>query len=263
MPSHTDPTSLLLTDSTPAAPFSDDTSWLRNGDLRSYPACERARDQLISLAKTPQSRHLPRGVVSYFPEASVIAFFESGREEQNVGKTVWCCNCAKCQKQAGRNAGIEYRRRTWSSKYLQGDFASIFALLIYLRCPALILLFRQKSLTLSSQYLTPDSLDFLDVEKNHEILALLDGIQARNIRAEILSIQYRFRVPSFSIDTVYKKLSEDEILPIKEKQIASGEGNFGEVYEMDIDPGYISQNLKDLKVSVVSILISKLPVDSS
>ncbi|RDI89463.1 hypothetical protein Vi05172_g2 [Venturia inaequalis] len=241
MPSHDDESSLLPPDNTPAAHFSDDTSWLRDGHLLSYPPCERARDRLHSLARTPQYRHSPHNPVSYFPEASVLAFLRSGQGEESVGKTVFFCQCARCSKQAGRRAGLQYR--PWSP-HLLGEFATIYALLIHLGYPALISVFRQESLKLD-HYITSRDLTFLTVPS----LDVLEPAQKDSICDRILHEQYRFRVVKFVQDNVVRKIREREILPIREKQIAAGQGNFGEVFEMTIDPGYMEGRLGDLKIS--------------
>jgi hypothetical protein len=235
MPPHT---SHSFSDRISSDDASEDTSWSDIGhDNLSYPVCEQARDHLISCAETPQSQHLPRGAIPYFPEAAIVAFLKDGKR----GEKMFFCRCAKCRRQAGRKAGIE--NRAWNKDMLLGPYATIYALLIYLRCPALVWLFRREKLTLD-HYLTSDNLNFLDDRE------VLEPIQTRNLCAEILRDQYQFLVSKFVKDNEITKIKEDEILPIKEKQIPAGEGNFGEVYEMTIDPGYVDKSLESLKVNI-------------
>ncbi|KAF2813540.1 uncharacterized protein BDZ99DRAFT_258697 [Mytilinidion resinicola] len=203
-------------------------------DDDSYPVCEEARDILMKYEQTPRSQHLPRGPIAYYPRSDIIHVLTEGSRARKV----FLCSCWKCRKQAGRQGGFDNRKSRWDERELLGDFATIYALLIYLRCPGLISSFRQNGLSLSKGYLSHDQLEFLDRCDD------LTALQAKNIRNEILRSRYQFHVRKFSKRNEIIILDEKETLPIQEDQDAAGKGDFGEVYPFNVAFEYQDESLK-------------------
>ncbi|KAE8452617.1 hypothetical protein EG329_013876 [Mollisiaceae sp. DMI_Dod_QoI] len=219
----------------------------------SYPVCERARDILMTYEQTPRSQHLPRGPTAYYPHSDILHLLR----EESRGRKVFLCNCLRCQKQAGLQGGIDNRVSRWDETELLGKFATIYALLIYLRCPGLISIFRRNEISLDKGYLSHEQLRFLD---NYEILTAL---QAANICNEIVRTQYQFRVRKFSKRNEITIIDERETLPIHEDHDAAGKGDFGEVYPFDVRPEYVDETLKPLQTNRFARKIFKqLPTES-
>lgn len=209
-------------------------------DDLTYPVCEQARDILMTYEQTPRSQHLPRGPTAYYPYSDIIHVLK----EESRGQKVFLCTCLRCRKQAGLQGGIDNRVSRWDEGELLGDFATIYALLIYLRCPSLISIFRRNELSLDKSYLSYEQLRFLD---NCDVLTAL---QAKNIRNEILRTQYQFRVRKFAKRNEITIVDEKETLPIHEDQNAAGKGDFGEVYLFNVRSEYVDDSLKSLQVSL-------------
>jgi hypothetical protein len=205
-----------------------------------YPICEQARDILMKYEQTSRSQHLPRGPTTYYPSSDIILFLK----EESRGRKVFLCKCLKCCKQAGLPGGIDNRPSRWDDGEFLGDFATIYALLIYLRCPGLISIFRQYGISLGTSYLSYEQLAFLDRCND------LTKLQATNIRNEVLRTQYQFRVRKFSRRNEITIIDEKETLPILEDHDAAGKGYFGEVYPFEVPSEYVDESLKPLQVSL-------------
>ncbi|CAG8972106.1 hypothetical protein HYALB_00011238, partial [Hymenoscyphus albidus] len=232
-------------------------------DDLAYPVCEQVRDLLITQQKLPRSHHFPRGPIPYYPYNDIIRALSEkshvdmkGREISR-GESVFICKCLRCQKQGGRQGGIDNRSSRWDDNDLLGNLATTYALLIVLRCPGLISAFRRRGYSLEGGYLSKEQLLFLNESD------VLTAIQASNIRNEILSIQYQFRVSKFAKINEVFDLDEKETLPIYEDQDAAGEGNFGEVYPFYIPTEYIGENPRKLETNKFARKIYKrLPTES-
>ncbi|KAK6582789.1 hypothetical protein PZA11_005197 [Diplocarpon coronariae] len=228
-------------------------------DNQSYPTCEAARDNLLGYESIPQSYHLPRGPIPFFASSSIERFMnaKSVLDEDSWSKKVFFCDCSKCRKQAGLPGGVENRSNRWDQAALLGEFATLFALLIYLRCPGLIHVFRQHRLFLGPMYLDGEQLT-----KCLERCKALEPIQMKNIRTEILRTQYQFYLRKLGKSSDIAFIDEREILPITEDGNPAGEGSFGEVYSFDIPGEYVDESLKYLQTNRFARKIFKRPTET-
>ncbi|KAF1845216.1 kinase-like protein [Cucurbitaria berberidis CBS 394.84] len=201
------------------------------------PSCESARERLVIRQVTPQSKHLPRGKTSYFPRSAIVDVLKEFPVQD-----IFTCNCARCRHYAGLQGGLDDRRQRCSDRELLGKYATIYALLIYLRYPSLISIFLRQEVSLDKGYLSRRDLRVLD--QYH----VLTDRQKQIIRQEVLETQHRFRVRHFIKRNEITDVDEQEILPIVERSTPIGKGDFGEVYAFELPDEYVDDDLKKLQI---------------
>lgn len=196
---------------------------------------------------TPRSKHLPRGSTPYFPRSGIIKILTDFPVEK-----IFTCDCERCRHHADFRGGIDSRPQEVDKGELLGTYATIYALLIYLRFPSLISIFLRHKIFLANRYLSDDNLKCLDQCK------ALTPSQAQIIRGEILEYQYRFHVQTvLGSRKGITAMSEEEIFPIEEDEEAVGKGDFGEVYAFCLPDEYIDSGLKSRQVSCNLAWMSK------
>ncbi|KAI9773309.1 MAG: hypothetical protein M1840_007524 [Geoglossum simile] len=191
--------------------------------------CHEAMAQLVNgsveLSDANRPSESPR---FYIPISKIRAILNRMAED------VFVCNCDHCRKLSGISAAG--RRARYNAHELSGKYATIFALLIYLNYPGLILEFQSRLLSLD-RFLEKDQLNFLFTLGDR-----LNSGQAKALRTRLLSNQYSFSIrPVDARAHVHTELDPKEVFPIDSEHIV-GRGNV-EVFAFKIHKDYVGQTL--------------------
>jgi hypothetical protein len=157
----------------------------------------------------------------YIPAQKIKALFE-GKVHGLTTEMLFFCPCMRC---TGDGGSVEYRSNCFNKprqQELRGEYALIYALLIYVRRPGLIQKFQKYELKLEGTRYLRD-VDFNDFRR-HETISDLEKIQRK-----ILKSQYSFLVRTLRPASDVTVIPADELLPIKEDAELKGEGTFAEV----------------------------------
>jgi hypothetical protein len=158
---------------------------------------------------------------AYVPKHIIKEYFK----DENILKSIFLCPCFECTSDSGAEHD-EDREPHWAKEKLQGDYALIYALLIWIRRPGLIRTFRRHGLRLKDEatptYLERSSFDVLKKED-------LDAEDLDFVVSQILSTQYSFLVRTLEPDKELIKISHRELLPLREDRETKGEGTFAQV----------------------------------
>jgi len=188
---------------------------------RLEPACQRAYDFLDAAKVKPVAQYLPRESPNYYiPSRVVDALFTKNPDGLTL-EEIYECDCTRCERDGGTRQNRH--NRGFPEQELKGEYATIYAVLIYIWRPGLINLFRRRDIKLRSQYLIQGNLDFL-LERDNAVANAKTAIE------NILDEQYRFLVRTFRPRSEITKIPSKELLPIKEDLRRKGRGAFGEVW---------------------------------
>ncbi|CBF87364.1 hypothetical protein AN9302.2 [Aspergillus nidulans FGSC A4] len=167
----------------------------------------------------------------YFPRSRIMSVFTT----DDCLRKVYFCDCPLC-RQDFRNP--DNRRQTFDSQELLGQYATVYALLIYNYRPGLIRHFQRDRRTLDgTHFFTEDSLRFLDKE----------GVQLRSIIQDILNNQYKFHIRVIDRSREPITMHRGEVLPIRQNMEQTGQGSFGQVYGFEFAyDEYRGQGLRDI-----------------
>ncbi|CAN9199208.1 unnamed protein product [Alternaria alternata] len=186
--------------------------------------CQIAKEYLEDSEVQPISECSPPGSASsYYPARKIRALFEDNPYGLTA-ETLFLCPCTKCKSDGG---SVEYRSECFNcfnklkERELMGEYALIYALLIYVRRPALIQKFQKHEIKLEgTKYLCDTDFDKL----RREGIADLELAQRK-----ILQYQYSFLVRTLRPASDIISIPAKELLPIKEDAELKGEGTFAEV----------------------------------
>jgi len=188
------------------------------------PPCMIAHDYLEQNAVEPIRECFPSGSASlYIPARKIRALFE----DKPFGLTVeslFLCPCRRCTRDGGsverRSNCFNERRRP---QELKGEYALIYALLIYVLRPGLIQVFQKYEIKLEgTRYLS--KVDFESLRYREDIDDLVV------VQRKILAGQYSFLVRTLRPASDIVVIRAEELLPIKEDAELKGEGTFAEVW---------------------------------
>jgi hypothetical protein len=139
-------------------------------------------------------------------------------------ESLFLCSCAKCISDGG---SVEHRFECFNCfnklkrQELRGEYALIYALLIYIRRPGLIQKFQKYEVKLEgTRYLSDADFDKLRREGITDL-----GLAQR----KMLQYQYSFLVRTLRPASDILSIPAKELLPIKEDIEMKGEGTFAEV----------------------------------
>lgn len=180
--------------------------------LAALSCLEHAEESPVNAYRTPQSPS------EYFPLRAIKALFE--QEPNGITlEGLFLCSCRTCTRDGGPIDERAAYFNSWRKRQLQTDYATIYALLIYLRRPGLIRKFQMHELRLNdSRYLRAD--DFRTFQNVEDF---------KYIKKKILERQYSFHVRVLKPCSDIIVIPEEELLPIKENLVPSGTGSFAEV----------------------------------
>ncbi|KAI9788753.1 MAG: hypothetical protein M1816_006610 [Peltula sp. TS41687] len=188
-------------------------------------SCYSARVSLLEKKKVPQSKFLPPGRPDfYIPRSSISRVLQD-----HPVRDIFLCDCEWCRKCAGVVADVDDRGPRFDESELLGEYATIFALLIYVDHPGLIHRFRRERVTLDgTHFLAENDLRFLFK------LDVLDKRAAQSLQDEILLHQYKFQVRKLELRNEETTIRAEEVFPIDEEPAREGRGDFGEVFAFSI-----------------------------
>lgn len=184
--------------------------------------CTVALDYLEQSEVKPISECFPSGSASlYIPARKIKALFQ-GKPHGLTIELLFLCPCMRCTRDGGP---VEYRSNCFNKRRkqeLSGEYALIYALLIYVRRPGLIQKFQKYELKLEgTRYLSDVDFDNL---RGHETISDLELVQRKALQS-----QYSFLVRTLRPASDITFISAKELLPIKEDAELKGEGTFAEV----------------------------------
>jgi hypothetical protein len=209
--------------------------------------CELAFEYLGRNEVEPISNLLP-GVSPrwYIPKSRINALLA----EEAAGvklEDLFLCPCGRCIRDGGGLPDRSPHFNKLKEQELRTDYATIYALLIYLRRPGLISLFQRHELKLvETRYLQKEDFGRLSKEKKDNFFDFL------SLQKKVVRDQYSFHVRTLKPYSDIKVIPAQELLPIKEDPIPKGEGSFAVVrcFEFQHEE-YRSKKFGD--VSIISI----------
>jgi hypothetical protein len=213
--------------------------------------CDQARTRLISEKVEPRSRLLPRKSPEYyFPIKAIRKVLKSPADGLEL-KHLFQCSCPRCRRLAaanGRRDNLDDNFSDETEQELLGDYAAIYALLIYINKPGLIHRIRQKGIQLQgTNFLNAGNLSFL-FEKGY----LSNENEAKGVQDEILEHQYKFLIRKLDTHDEITEISEKETLPIDEDEDPIGKGSFAEVHGFKLhDDDYLGDYFVSRRVGCI------------
>jgi hypothetical protein len=184
--------------------------------------CRVALDYLERNEEKPINKYPPPGSTPlYIPGRVVRALFQDKPDGVTL-ESIFLCPCYDCEHDGGSLADrTEVYLSDSRKRELSGDYALIYALLIYIRRPGLIRKFQKHEISLQrTAYLHKDNFAVL----KQESIAGLEVVQRK-----ILEKQYCFLVRKLKPCSDVTAISPMELLPIQEDEEPRGEGSFAEV----------------------------------
>jgi hypothetical protein len=200
---------------------------MQSTDSDDVPPCEAAYEHFLRNEKHPVSENLPPTSESdrtYVPKHII----EDYLSDKLRLEAIFLCPCRRCTRSGGPVSvhNGQDRQTHWGEakmNELQGTYMMIYALLIYIREPGYIGIFRKHELTLDkTSYLHRSHLEVLRGEgmSNDDF----DHLANRILRKQY-SISVRILEPYADLTVIPAK----ELLPIKEDPKPKGEGAFAKV----------------------------------
>jgi hypothetical protein len=183
--------------------------------------CRVALDYLERNEEKPINKYSPPGSTPlYIPVRVVRVLFQDEADGVTL-ESIFLCPCYDCEHDGGsveaRTVYFNNSRKT----ELKGEYALIYALLIYIRRPGLIRKFQKYEVSLQgTAYLHKDNFAVL----KRESITNLDVVQRK-----VLEKQYCFLVRKLKPCSDITAISSMELLPIHEDEELKGEGTFAEV----------------------------------
>jgi hypothetical protein len=183
--------------------------------------CDAALEYLEKNEERPISGCLPSGSAPfYIPARKIRALFENKLPGLTL-ESVFLCPCYRCERDGGSVEDRSTHFNPLREQELRGDYALIYALLVYIRRPGLIRKFQMHELKLrDTMYLREG--DFSDFYRD----AIFD---CDVLQRKVLEKQYSFLVRTLKPCSDITMISSRELLPIQENQEPKGEGTFAEV----------------------------------
>jgi hypothetical protein len=188
-----------------------------------YP-CELAERYLSNNEVQPVSDLLPGASPRwYIPRSRINALLA----EEVAGvklEEIFLCPCGRCIRDGGGRSDRSPHFNKLREQELRTDYATIYALLIYLRRPGLISLFQRHELKfLETRYLQEEDFVRLWKEKREKI------VDFEPLQKKVVRDQYSFHVRTLKPYSDVKVIPAKELLPIEEDPIPKGEGSFAVV----------------------------------
>lgn len=169
----------------------------------------------------PINDYLPSGCAStYVPARIIKALFEDEPHGLTLER-LFLCPCSRCTRDGDT---VENRFTCFNDlrqQELRGDYASIYALLIFIHRPGLIRVFQKHEIKLAGTRYLCDS-DF-------EVLRREAVIDLEMIQRRVIEKQYSFSVRTLKPSSDVTVIPSKELLPITEDLTLKGEGSFAEV----------------------------------
>jgi hypothetical protein len=206
-----------------------------------YP-CSVALDYLEHNEVKPISECLPPGSAPlYIPARKIRALFEDTPHGLAL-EEMFLCPCNRCERDGGSVDDRLTHFNRLREQELRGDYAFIYALLIYIRRPGLIRKFQKHELKLQGTAYLRDS--------NFEVLHGENILDLDVVRRKVVEKQYSFLVRTLRPFSDITSISPKELLPINEDPEPKGTGTFAEVRCFEFqDDEYRSQEFGKVGLS--------------
>jgi hypothetical protein len=183
--------------------------------------CSVALDYLEHNEVKPISECSPPGSASLYISARKIrALFEDGPHGLTL-EMMFLCPCKRCELDGGSVDDRSTHFNKLREQELRGDYALIYALLIYIRRPGLIRKFQKYEVKLQGTTYLSDS--------NFEVFHRENILNLDTVRRKVVEKQYSFLVRTLRPFSDITSISTKELLPINEDPEPKGEGTFAEV----------------------------------
>lgn len=183
--------------------------------------CKVAQRYLQRNEVQPISECAPSGSASFYVPARQIKALFKDKPHGLTTELIFLCPCMECIEDGG---SIEYRSDCFNKlrqQELEGEYALIYALLIYILRPGLIQKFQKYEIKLGgTNYLRHADFDNL----RREGITDLELVQRKTLQN-----QYSFLVRTLRPASDIISISAKELLPIEEDAEPKGEGTFAEV----------------------------------
>lgn len=184
--------------------------------------CTVALDYLEQHEVKPISECFPYGCASlYIPARSIKALFEN-KPYGLTTESLFLCPCEKCIRDGGSVEDRSGRFNNLRQQELMGEYALIYALLVYIRRPGLIQKFQKYEMKLEGTRYLCDT-DFDNLRRNEKIFGL------EVVQRKTMETQYSFLVRTLRPASDITYIPAKELLPIKEDVEPKGEGTFAQV----------------------------------
>lgn len=184
-------------------------------------ACSVALDYLEHNEVKPVSECLPPGSASlYIPARMIKALFEDKPQGLTL-EMIFLCPCNRCERDGGSVDDRSPHYNKLREQEIRGEYALIYALLIYIRRPGLIRKFQKHELKLQGTTYLHDS--------NFEVFHRESILDLDVVRRKVVDKQYSFLVRTLRPFSDITSISPKELLPIDEDPEPKGEGTFAVV----------------------------------
>jgi hypothetical protein len=205
--------------------------------------CTAALKYLERSEVQPISECSPPGSASFYIPARKIKTLFENKPHGLTTELLFLCPCMQCIEDGG---SVEYRSECFNcfnklkQRELKGEYAVVYALLIYVRRPALIQKFQKHEIKLEgTKYLCDTDFDELHGEGISDL-----GLAQR----KILQYQYSFLIRTLRPASDIISIPAKELLPIKEDTEPKGEGTFAEVRCFEFqDDDYRSRDFGEVR----------------
>lgn len=156
---------------------------------------------------------------------------------------IFICPCSRCNRDGGSTEDRATHYGPRRAEELRTEYASIFALLIYMNRPGLIRIFQTYEMRIHyAHYLREE--DFSRMQREHPGILDFD-----TVKSYVLAEQYNFFVRALRLNSDITKIPAQEVLPIKEDLEPKGEGSFAEVRCFEFqDPEYRSRDFGQVRL---------------
>jgi hypothetical protein len=205
--------------------------------------CSVALDYLEHNEVKPISECVPPGSASFYISARKIKTLFADKPHGLTLEMMFLCPCKRCELDGGSVEDRSPHFNKLREQELRGDYALIYALLIYIRRPGLIRKFQKYEVKLQgTNYLSDSSFQVFHKEN----ILNLDTVQRK-----VIDQQYNFLVRTLRPFSDITYISPKELLPINEDLQPKGEGSFAEVRCFEFqDDEYRSRDFGEASVSI-------------
>ncbi len=215
--------------------------------------CQVALDYLEQGEVKPVSECLPPGSASLYISARKIRALFEDKPHGVTLEMMFLCPCSRCEQDGGSVDDRSPHYNKLREQELRGDYALIYALLIYIRRPGLIRKFQKHELKLQgTMYLR---------ESDFEVLYPENILRLDMVRRKVVEKQYSFLVRALKPLSDITAISHKELLPINEDPEPKGEGTFAEVRCFEFqDDEYRSREFGEVGIPIQHRIIRLISV---
>jgi hypothetical protein len=205
--------------------------------------CSVALDYLEHNEVKPISECVPPGSASFYISARKIKTLFTDKPHGLTLEMMFLCPCQRCERDGGSVEDRSPHFNKLREQELRGDYALIYALLLYIRRPGLIRKFQKYEVKLQGTTYLSDS--------SFEVFHKENILHLDTVRRKVIDQQYNFLVRTLRPFSDITFISPKELLPINEDLQPKGEGTFAEVRCFEFqDDEYRSRDFGEVSISI-------------